>query len=151
MSIRFIRFHQRRGCYKLCSFHNILCTHYINYFQWKSIWWTKAPMRVSFFAWTAMLWKILTMDKLRKRNIVLVDWCCMCKRSRQSVDHLLLHIEIASAFWCDFFNWVGMAWVMPRREQWSFSVLGEGMTAHKIQIATMQKMVTIIPHLEHMD
>lgn len=31
------------------------------------------------------------------------------------MDHLLLHCEIASALWSDFFNWVGLPWVMPKR------------------------------------
>jgi hypothetical protein len=53
--------------------------------------------------------------QLRKRHIIVVDWCCMCKKSGESVDHLLLHCEIASALWNAIFNSVGLAWVMPSR------------------------------------
>jgi hypothetical protein len=35
-------------------------------FPWKSIWWTKVPLRVTFFAWLAALGKILTMDNISK-------------------------------------------------------------------------------------
>jgi hypothetical protein len=28
------------------------------------------------------------LDNLRKRNIVVVEWCCMCKKSGESIDHL---------------------------------------------------------------
>jgi hypothetical protein len=39
----------------------------------------------------------------------------MCKRSGESIDHLLLHCEIAIALWSAIFNCVGLAWVMPNR------------------------------------
>jgi hypothetical protein len=42
-----------------------------------------------------------------------VDWCCMCKKSRESIDHLLLHCEMASVLWNSIFSLVGLAWVMP--------------------------------------
>jgi hypothetical protein len=38
----------------------------------------------------------------------------MCKKSGESIDHLLLHCEIASALWNIIFSCVGLAWVMPR-------------------------------------
>jgi hypothetical protein len=39
----------------------------------------------------------------------------MHKRSRESVDHLLLHFEITSALWSAIFSRVELAWVMPKR------------------------------------
>ena len=27
---------------------------------------------------------------------MIVDWCCMCKRSGESIEHLLLHCSIAA-------------------------------------------------------
>lgn len=39
----------------------------------------------------------------------------MCKKSGESVDHLLLHCEIATTLWNDFFTRVGLTWVMPIR------------------------------------
>jgi hypothetical protein len=62
---------------------------------WKSIWKSKAPTRVAFFVWTAVLGKILTLDNLRKKNIIVTEWCCMCKHSGKSSNHLLLHCEVA--------------------------------------------------------
>jgi hypothetical protein len=50
-------------------------------FPWKSIWHVKAPTRVAFFVWSAALGKILTHDNLRKRNVVVIEWCCMCKKN----------------------------------------------------------------------
>jgi hypothetical protein len=41
------------------------------------------------FVWTTTLGKILTLDNLRKRNIVVIKWCCMCKKSGEPIDHSL--------------------------------------------------------------
>jgi hypothetical protein len=66
-------------------------------FPWKSIWKTKAPLKVAFFAWSVALEKILTLDNLRKRHVIVINRCCMCKRHGESVDHLLLHCETVCA------------------------------------------------------
>jgi hypothetical protein len=76
---------------------------------------------VTFFVWTAGLGKILTLDNLRKENVTLVDWCCMCKKSMESIDHLLLHYKIVRELWSSFFQFFSVDWVMPRRAR----VVGE--------------------------
>ena len=70
---------------------------------------------MTFFVWTAALEKILTMDNLRKRNVVVVEWCCLCKKSGESIDHLLLHCEVACDLWVSIYNLFGVVRVMPRR------------------------------------
>ena len=55
----------------------------------------KAPSKVAFFTWTATKGNILTLDNLRKRNISVINWCCMCTISWGLVDHLLLHCSYA--------------------------------------------------------
>ena len=54
----------------------------------------EGPPQVAFFSWTVALDKILTIDNLQKRHLVL-EWCFMCKRCGESIDHLLLHCPIA--------------------------------------------------------
>jgi len=61
------------------------------------------------------LGKILTADNLRKRKIITVDRCYLCKRDRETVDHLLLHCDVATTLWNYVFSRFGMSWVMPRR------------------------------------
>jgi len=50
---------------------------------------------VAFFTWTAAIGKILMMDYLRMRNVMIVEWCCMCKKNGEFINHLLLHCDIA--------------------------------------------------------
>jgi hypothetical protein len=70
---------------------------------------------VAFFAWTATQGKILTLDNLRKKGVIVIDRCCMCKLNGESVDHLLLHCEVACALWNAIFSRFSLSWVMPLR------------------------------------
>jgi hypothetical protein len=81
----------------------------------ESIWRVKTPAQVVFFVWTAALEKILTIDNLRKQHIMVVKWCCLCKKSGKSIDQLLLHCEVARELWNSIYNLFRVVWVMPRR------------------------------------
>jgi len=39
------------------------------------------PLKVAFSVWSAALGKILTMHSFRKRHIIVIDRCYMCKRN----------------------------------------------------------------------
>ena len=54
-----------------------------------------------FFVWTAAWGKILTIDHLRRRGFIvwIGVWCCLCRCSGESVDHLLLHCGEVSRLW----------------------------------------------------
>jgi hypothetical protein len=104
----------KKGTFEVKTLYKALSTQNYEVFPWKSIWHSKVPSRVAFFGWTAALGKILTHDNLRKRNIVVVEWCCMCKKNGESVDHLLLHCEEAARLWNYVFTLFGVEWVMPR-------------------------------------
>jgi hypothetical protein len=39
----------------------------------------------------------------------------MYKKSGESIDHLLLHCEVAKELWSSLFQLFGVAWVMPQR------------------------------------
>ncbi len=73
------------------------------------------PPRVAFFMWTVGLGKILTTENLRRRNIILVSWCCMCKMEGETIDHLFLHCTVVREMWDTVLSLFGMHWVMPRR------------------------------------
>jgi exonuclease III len=105
----------KKGVFEVKSFYKILSNTAIGMFPWKSIWRSKVPSRVAFFGWNAVLGKILTHDNLRKRSIVIVEWCCMCKKNGESVDHLLIHCEVATRIWHYMFTLFGIEWVMPQK------------------------------------
>jgi hypothetical protein len=105
----------KKGVFKVKSYFNSLAGGEGSRFPWKSVWRTQAPSRAAFFAWSAVLGKILTTENLRKRKIIIVDRCYLCKRDGETVDHLLLHCDMASTLWNHVFSRFGMSWVMPRR------------------------------------
>jgi hypothetical protein len=39
----------------------------------------------------------------------------MCKKSEESIDHLLLHCDVARELWSYFLTLFGVEWGMPRR------------------------------------
>jgi hypothetical protein len=90
----------RRGIFEVRSYYYVFlqpCPK--ENFPWKCVWKAKVPPRVAFFIWTAALGKILTTENLRKRRVIILDWCCMCKSSGESTKHLLLHCSVAWELW----------------------------------------------------
>lgn len=53
-------------------------------------------------------------------QIMAIDCCCMCKSNAKLVDRHQLHCETASSMWNDYFSWIVLAWVMPRRDVYLF-------------------------------
>ena len=122
-SINIKRYMKDKMCWKpsrskgfqVKSFYTQLTSNGLGSFPWKSIWKAKVPPRVAFFVWTAALGKILTADNLRRRGIIIVSWCCMCKADGESVDNLLLHCSYAKELWDMIFVLFGLQWVMLKR------------------------------------
>ena len=92
---------------------------------------TQSAPRVAFFTWTAALGKILTADNLRKRNIVIVSWCCMCKIAEESIDHLFHHCPVAKELWDAILNLFGVHWVMPRQAKELLEGWHVGLSKHR--------------------
>jgi hypothetical protein len=104
----------RHASFEVSSFYSALSQPATSQFPWRLVWKAKVPSRVAFFIWTASLGKILTTDNLRKRRVIILDWCCLYKADGESVNHLLLHYPVARDLWnlvCCLF---GVSWVMPR-------------------------------------
>ncbi|KAF5461636.1 hypothetical protein F2P56_017715 [Juglans regia] len=102
-----------KGIFSVQSFYKSLSQAANIPFPWRRIWRNKAPPKAVFFTWTSALGRILTTDNLRKRRIVILDWCCMCKRSGETVEHLLLHCETSRALWVEVFSRIELSFVMP--------------------------------------
>ena len=103
----------RSGVFDVRSFHIALLKAPSVSFPWQSIWCVKVPKRVSFFLWTAARGGILTIDNLVKKNLPLVNWCCLCRCDEETVEHLLLHCKFAYALWSEVLIMFGVQWVMP--------------------------------------
>ena len=58
--------------------------------------------------------EILILDALKRRNICLVNWCCLCQCSEESVDHLLIHCTQVSSLCSLVFFLFGVSWVIPK-------------------------------------
>uniref|UniRef100_A0A2N9F1I0 Reverse transcriptase domain-containing protein n=1 Tax=Fagus sylvatica TaxID=28930 RepID=A0A2N9F1I0_FAGSY len=101
------------GLFNTRSYYLALRASTVSVFPWKSIWRVKAPRRVMFFVWTAVWGCILTCDNLMRRGFVMADWCCMCKSSGESVNHLLLHCNVAMEMWNFALCTFGVSWVFP--------------------------------------
>ena len=98
-----------KGKFDIRSIYILACKE-ASPFPWKSIWRTKTPSKVAFFAWSTVLGKILSMENLKKRHLIMVTNCCLCKLNRESVvDHLLLHYEVVSALWNAIFSHFGLS------------------------------------------
>jgi hypothetical protein len=98
----------------MSSFYSLDCTKG-NRIPWKSVAGAGSFEGSIFFALSAALGKILTLDNFRKQHIIVMNKCCICKRNGEMVDHLLLHCEVAFALWNAIFSHFGMSWVMLRR------------------------------------
>jgi len=94
------------------SFYYILIPHDSPPFPWRCIWRSKALLRVAFFARSAVVGKILTLDNLRKWHLIVVDWCCLCKKNGETVDY---HCETVSALWNSIFSLFSLAWAILHR------------------------------------
>jgi hypothetical protein len=99
--------------FKVRSYYKYLSSSAGTAVPWKRIWKTNAPPRVAFFVWVAALGRILTTDNLRRRHVMVLDWCCMCKENGESISHLLLHCSAAMEIWYFMFSIFGIHWVMP--------------------------------------
>ena len=77
--------------FKVSEYYLSLFSTLDTLFPWKPVWHSKILPRVAFFSWTAALGKILTLDRLWNKGVPVMAWCYMCKRSGESVNHLLLH------------------------------------------------------------
>jgi hypothetical protein len=98
--------------YDVRSFYKVLTCKKEAPFPWKNIWRTKVPLKVAFFAWSAGLWNILTLDNLSKRSVIVIDRCYMCKINGEFLDLLLLlYCEVPCALWNAIFSRFSLSWV----------------------------------------
>lgn len=83
------------------------------FFPFKGVWNRGNPSKVSFFLWSAVLDKIITLDHLQSGGWFLANRCVLCWKEEESVDHLLMHCDMATMVWGFFLSHLKMSWVFP--------------------------------------
>jgi hypothetical protein len=82
-----IRWISSKKVFEVRSFFDMLSPPSVRFeggrlsFPWKSIWKVKVPFRVSFFVWTATLGRILTLDNLHKRGVIVANGVVCVRRA----------------------------------------------------------------------
>jgi hypothetical protein len=89
------------------QFYKVLLPNGVSSFPWKSVWRSKSLLKLAFFLWTTFLEKILSLDNPRKRHIIVINLCCMCKKSRETPDHLFHHFDDTREPWIMGFQMFG--------------------------------------------
>ena len=64
------------------------------------------------FTWEAAWGRILTLDKLQRRSVSLVNRCFLCQQFEEPIDHLLLHCRKMRVLWELLFSLFGTMWIM---------------------------------------
>ena len=75
-------------------------------FPIKGIWYHCVSTKATFFAWEATWDKILTLDKLQRRGLHLLNRCYLCGRDEEFTHHILLHCLVVSYLWVLFLSLV---------------------------------------------
>ncbi|KAI8528750.1 hypothetical protein RHMOL_Rhmol12G0171400 [Rhododendron molle] len=48
------------------------------------------------------------------RKRIIVNWCSMCKKDAETVDHLLIHCPVVWKLWTLVLSWFGLKWAISR-------------------------------------
>ena len=62
---------------------------------WRGNWWPK----IAAFCWLVIKRRILTWDNIQKRGLAGPSRCSLCKKSNETINHLLDECSIASNIW----------------------------------------------------
>lgn len=67
------------------------------------VWLGLALPRVEAFCWLVISDKASTIDNLRKKGFVFEkssEFCVLCRREKEHIDHLFVHCEFVHFLWC---------------------------------------------------
>lgn len=88
---------------------------------WAKAWMKGMTPKVNIFFWILLQNKVLTLDNLQKRGMIIINHCALYKNDRKSVDHIILHCQFAKKIWDSIFKIINIEWVFPPTIQLFFS------------------------------
>ncbi|RVX02247.1 putative ribonuclease H protein [Vitis vinifera] len=89
----------RRAHFRVKEAYNLLVRSDDIGFPSRSIWVTRVPTKVCFFAWEATWGRVLTLDRLQRRGLQLPNRCFLCGCEEESVNHILIHCTVVRVLW----------------------------------------------------
>ena len=106
------------GIFSVKSFFSALASvsNSIPFYPANFLWNSKVPSKVRAFAWSVAHKKVNTNDMLQLRKPIKAlnpNWCILCRKSSEIIDHLFLHCPITLGLWHIIFSQAGMEWVKP--------------------------------------
>ena len=103
----------RNGQFRVKEAYSLLTNPNDTGFPSRSIWVARVPTKVAFFAWEATWGKVLTLDRLQRRGVQLLNCCFLCGCEEENVNHILIHYIVVRAL-CDIIlGLVNVKWVFP--------------------------------------
>ena len=102
----------KAGVFTVKSMYKALQMSTIQPFPWQMVWRSRVQPKTNFFTWEVAWGRILTLDKLQRRSISLVNRCFLCQEAEELVDHLLLHCSKTRVLWELLFSLFGVNWII---------------------------------------
>ena len=99
--------------------------------QWLACGSSRLPPRAVVFGWLVLRKRILRMDNLRGRGMVVVNVCAMCLSEEETMGHLFLNCEVAHLLWRSVMDCFGCSWVFPNCIVESFQAGRSPVRLHK--------------------
>ena len=57
------------------------------------------PTKVAFFAWEATWGKVLTLDRLQRKGMQLLNCCFLCGCEEENINHILIYCIVVRVLW----------------------------------------------------
>lgn len=71
--------------------------------------------KVAFFFWTIVKERLLTIDLLQRRGMIILNACPICLKDAENVDHIFIYCRFDSEISERFLTEIHLSWVFPNR------------------------------------
>lgn len=110
----------------------------LDFNHFDSVWECPSPSKVKVLKWLIVHGKVNTLDRIELNIFKLClspNWCVLCKRNLEDINHLFLHCSIAHNLWSKHQNNMSVHWTIPRSCNLllleNFNLYGNSMKAKK--------------------